>query len=134
MAKLFALDTDLAARACAVSCRHRTAAGWLSAIAEPRLPIPVARAAPLHTWPAYRDAVRHLVLDVDWERLLVACDRHDVEVRFVWGAHDRVGDRIHARRIATGTRSTVVELPTGDHRLPVTNPSTCIAQLVEAHR
>ena len=85
MARLFALDTDLASRACAISCRHRTAAGWLSAAAEPRLPVPVARAASLHTWPAYRDALRQLVIDPEWNELVTACDQASIEIRLVWG-------------------------------------------------
>lgn len=49
MARVFALDATLAARVCALSCRHRTAAGWLSVLADPRVPIAVARSVPLHT-------------------------------------------------------------------------------------
>lgn len=130
MARLFALDTELAARACAISCRHRTAASWISAAAEPRLPVPIARAAPLHTWPAYRDAVQGLVLDADWERLVTTCDRHSIEVRLVWGANDRIGDRSYAERLVEGTRHASVDvLEHGDHRLPLTHAAACIAQL-----
>ncbi|MGI8792712.1 MAG: alpha/beta fold hydrolase [Acidimicrobiales bacterium] len=135
MARLFALDTEMAARVCALSCRHRTAAGWLSVAAEPRLPVSIARATPLHTWPAYRDAVRHLVLDVDWETLVAACDRHAVEVGFVWGAKDRIGDRSYAERLVEGARRASVEvLDRGDHRLPLTHPATCIGQLTASRR
>jgi pimeloyl-ACP methyl ester carboxylesterase len=135
MARLFALDTELAARVCALSCRHRTAAGWLSAAAEPRLPVSVARAAPLHTWPAYRDAIRDLVLDVDWNELVGECDRHSVEVGLVWGAKDCVGDRSCAERLVERSRRGRVEvLDRGDHRLPLTNPTICIEQLIAPQR
>lgn len=135
MTRLFALDTELAARACALSCRHRTAAGWLSVVAEPRLPVSIARAAPLHTWPAYREAIQHLVLDVDWDDLVGECDRHAIEVGFVWGAKDRVGDRICAERLVEHRRlGWVEELDRGDHRLPLTNPTTCIEQLLAPRR
>lgn len=131
MARLFGLDTELAAAACALSCRHRTASGWLSVAAEPRLPISVARAAPLHTWPAYRDAVRQLVIDVDWGELLGACDRRSIEVGLVWGANDRVGDRSYAEQlIERSGRGWTEELEHGDHRLPLTDAASCIDQLL----
>ena len=130
MARVFALDTKLAETVCALNCRHRTAAGWLSAIAEPHLPIPIARAAPLHTWPAYRDAVQQFALDVDWEDLITACDRGGIEVGFVWGATDRIGDRQYARHLLGRTQLGWVDvLNHGGHRLPLTCPSACIAQL-----
>ncbi|MEO6654367.1 MAG: alpha/beta hydrolase [Ilumatobacteraceae bacterium] len=135
MARLFAFDTALAERACALSCRHRAAAGWLSVVAEPRLPIPIARAASMHTWPAYRDAVRHLVLDVDWAAALRACDEHGIEVDLVWGGNDRIGDRAFAGQlIDAGRLSRLVVLEEGDHRLPLTHPTTCVEQLLSPHR
>ena len=130
MARVFALDTKLAETVCALNCRHRTAAGWLSAAAEPHLPIPIARAAPLHTWPAYRDAVQQFALDVDWEDLITKCDRGDVEVGLVWGATDRIGDQNYAGRLIGGTRLGWVDvLNRGGHRLPLTDPSLCIQGL-----
>ena len=48
--RLFVVDPAWAARACAISCRHRVAAGWLTAATEPQLPTQVARAVPQHTW------------------------------------------------------------------------------------
>lgn len=130
MARLFALDTNLAARACALSCRHRTAASWISVAAEPRLPVPIARAVPLHTWPAYRDSIQGLVLDADWEQLVTSCDRQSIEVRLVWGANDRIGDPSFAERLVEGTRHASVEvLDHGNHRLPLTHPVTCATQL-----
>lgn len=131
MARLFALDTPVAARACAVSCRHRTAAGWLSAVAEPQLPTAIARQAPLHTWPAYRDAIRHLVIDVDWDEIVTTCARLGFDVRFVWGTRDAVGDRAHAERLASGKAVYVDVLDHGDHRLPLTDPLTCISHLTD---
>ncbi len=131
MARSFALDTSLAQKACALSCRHRTAAGWLSALAEPRLPVPIARQAPLHTWPAYRDAVRHLVIDVDWDELMSMCEDLGIEVRLVWGARDPVGDWSFAERLTSGRAAHVDVLDHGDHRLPMTDPMTCISQLCD---
>lgn len=62
MARLFAADTRGARRACEWNCRHRTAAGWVAATLAPSMPVTIARAASLHSWPAYRDAMAYLVV------------------------------------------------------------------------
>ena len=130
MARLFALDTEWASWACALSCRHRTAAGWLSVVADPRVPVAVARSVPRHTWPAYSAAVRQFALDVDWKRLVAEAARNDVEVGFVWGACDRVGDQAFTARLIQSSPTAWIELlEHGDHRLPLSHPTTCIAQL-----
>ncbi|RMH67708.1 MAG: alpha/beta fold hydrolase [Actinomyces sp.] len=129
MTRLFVLDTPWARRACALNCRHRRAAGWFAAVTDPSLPVPVARAASLHTWPAYRDALRHLVLEVDWARLL---DPPGPPVRLVWGDADPVGDRDLARRLAADRpRVTVAVVPGADHHLPLAHPEVCLAHLRE---
>ncbi|MDW3221034.1 MAG: alpha/beta hydrolase [Acidimicrobiales bacterium] len=135
MARLFVLDTDLAKRACALSCRHRRAAGWLTVAAEPRLPIPVARAVPLHTWPAYRDAMRHLVIDTDWTRLLARLDHGPTQLRLVWGERDPVGDRHHVARLLHAHPDVEMTVVAGaDHQLPTTDPGSCIDQLTSGDR
>lgn len=130
MARLFALDTEWASWACALSCRHRAAAGWLSVVADPRVPVAVARSVPLHTWPAYSAAVRQFALEVGWEPLVAEAARNDVEVGFVWGACDRVGDQAFTARLIQSSPTAWIELlEHGDHRLPLSHPTTCIAQL-----
>jgi pimeloyl-ACP methyl ester carboxylesterase len=130
MTRLFALDTAWAERACAISCRHRRAAGWLGAASEPGLPVPIARGASLHTWPAYRDSMRHLVLESDWSALLDELDSRETPVELVWGTEDRVGDQAYARALAEGlTHLTVTLIPDADHHLPMTHPDICLAQL-----
>jgi hypothetical protein len=130
MARLFALDTEWAARVCALSCRHRTAAGWLSVIADPRVPVAIARSVPLHTWPAYSAAVRQFALDVDWESLVAEAARHDVELGFVWGARDRAGDQAYTARLIRSSPAAWIDvLELGDHRLPLSHPATCVTQL-----
>lgn len=132
MARLFVLDTRWAARACAVSCRHRTAAGWVTAALEPSLPVPVARAVPLHTWPAYRDAMRHLVIDTDWRGLLAELDDLGIRVELTWGREDEVGDHAHARVIsARCSNSTVTFVPGAGHHLPMSHVGVCVAQLTD---
>lgn len=134
MARLFALDTRWAARACAISCRHRSAAGWLTAALEPSLPVPVARAVSLHTWPAYRDAMRDLVIETPWPQLLTALDGNRTRVNLVWASGDQVGRHEHARTLAENLHHTTVTLMTGaEHRLPMTHPQVCIDQLRGRH-
>ncbi len=130
MARLFVLDTRWAARACALSCRNRVAAGWVTAALQPSIPVPVARAVSSHTWPAYRDAMRDLILNVPWRDLLAELDHHDLDVRLVWGTNDDVGDDQYARAAVQELRqTTLVRVDGADHYLPMSQPATCIRQL-----
>ena len=126
MTRLFVLDTGWAEHVCAVSCRHRTAAGWLTAAFEPALPVPIARSVPRHTWAAYRDAMRHFVIEADWQDRLTRLDNSSATVDLVWGANDRVGDSDFARTLTSVNAKTTVRLiPGADHHLPVTHPELC---------
>ena len=129
MTRLFVLDTRWAQWACKISCRHRAASGWLTAVAEPRLPVPVARAVSQHTWPAYRDAMRDLVIDTDWRALLRQLDDNGTRIELVWGANDKVGDPGHAATII-GPTQTVTSVAGADHHLPMSHPEICRAHLL----
>ncbi|NND02252.1 MAG: alpha/beta fold hydrolase [Acidimicrobiia bacterium] len=130
MASLFALNTNLARQACAISCRHRETAGWFAALADPRLPIPIARAVPLHTWPAYRDALEHLVLDVDWSGLVEHASDNDIPVEFMRGNHDNTADQVFVDDLLGIWPITTHEVvPAADHRLPLTHPVLCRSRL-----
>lgn len=130
MARLFALDTGWAEHVCAISCRHRTAAGWLTAAFEPTLPVPIARSVALHTWPAYRDAMRHFVIEADWQDHLTRLDDSNTAVELVWGTDDKVGDVDFASTLASATGNTTVTLiPDADHHLPLTHPDLCRTHL-----
>lgn len=128
MTRLFVLDTKWAERACALSCRHRRTIGWLTAAAEPALPMPVARAASEHTWPAYRDAMRDLVIDTDWQALLRELDDNGTSIELVWGANDNVGDPDYAATII-GSGSSITRVANADHHLPLSHPAICGEQL-----
>lgn len=121
MARLFVLDTGLAQRACALSCRHRQAAGWLATLSEPGLPVPVSNAVPLHTWPAYRDAISGLVLETDWNALLPAVAER-AEVKLTWGDGDSVGDPSYAQTLVDEAVEFVSD---ADHHLPLTHAARC---------
>ncbi len=126
MTRLFVADTRWAEQACALSCRHRTAAGWMAAAAQPSLPVPVSRAVPLHTWPAYRDAIKGLVLESDWPQL-VAAAAPDTEIRLVWGTDDPIGNIAFAQTLL-GADVEVIEA--ADHRLPMTDGTRCVHDLL----
>ncbi len=132
MVRLFVLDTRWAERVCAISCRHRTAAGWMTAALEPSLPAPVARAVPLHSWPAYRDAMRYLVIETDWHRLLADLDDLEIPVQLTWGSDDKVGDHAHARAISAAvSNSGVSVIPGAGHHLPMSHGDVCVGQLTD---
>ncbi len=130
MLRLFALDTRWARWACRANCRHRTLAGWLSAVAEPSLPVPLARAASLHTWPAFRDAVQDLIVDTDWQDLITEVSGRGIGVDLVWGSDDSTYDPVHARELAElRPLISLREIPDAGHRLPLTHPRTCLGHL-----
>ncbi len=130
MASLFALNTDLARKACAVSCRHRLSAGWLAALAEPQLPVTIARAVPLHTWPAYRDSIDELVLNVDWRSLFDKATTHGIPLQLVWGDMDSVQDMPYVEDLVEYAPNATLEIIAGaDHRLPLTHPLECVGHL-----
>lgn len=126
MAKLFLLDTAWAQRACAFSCAHRTTSGWCAAFAEPTLPMPITRRSVLHTWPAYRDALTHLVLEPDWPSLLLALNRQGTPLTLLWGAQDDVGVTSYAERITHPRTQTITIVSGADHHLPITHSSVLL--------
>ena len=128
MTRLFVVDPKWAERACAISCHHRTAVGWLTAAGEPQLPVPIARAVSQHTWPAYRDAMRGLVIDTDWSGLGRQLDDNKIGAELVWGSNDTVGDPDYAGTII-GPQSPVTLIANADHHIPMTHPQICCNQL-----
>ena len=131
MAKLFLLDTHWAERACAMSCAHRTAAGWLAAVADRAMPVPIARRSPQHTWPAYREAVDQLILHVDWSAELRALASPATPVTFLWGDQDPIGDVAHARSILASDAQSVAIHPGADHHLPLTHPDVVVDLILD---
>ena len=116
MVRLFLTDTPWAERACALSCRHRTASGWVMAAASPRWPPEISRRASLHTWRAYSDSLRDLVLHPDWPALFDL----DVPVTVFRGTEDRIGDREHLTSVAR--RADIVDVEGADHHVALTHP------------
>lgn len=132
MARLFALDTRLAELACSFSCEHRAAAGWIAAALAPALPVAISRAAPLHTWPAYRDALHHLVMEPDWDQLLGQIATNSIETSLIWGRNDPIGDPRFAREVTADHPYTkVATVSAADHHLPLSHPALCLRHLTE---
>ena len=124
--RLFVADTWWARAACRVNCRHRRLAGILATMLTPSLPVAVSRAASLHTWPAYRDAMDHLIADTDWDHLVGAVSRAGTSVRLVWGSADRIGDPDYARSLSGASVEIVRD---AGHRLPMTHGHRCVSHL-----
>ena len=92
MARSLLIDEQIPAALCSFNCSHRTLSGWIAAAVAPRWPVPVARQASLHTWPAYRLTLTQQVIETPWIELLEQLDDQGVRIDLVWGSADRVGD------------------------------------------
>jgi pimeloyl-ACP methyl ester carboxylesterase len=127
MSRIFVLQERTARRACAISCRHRSVAGWIAAAVAPRWPIPIAWNATRHTWAAYSQTLEAQVLHDDWPALLHRLDQAGVPVRLVWGDHDRVGDHDYAQELASALVHGDVRVVAGaDHTLPAARPELIV--------
>jgi pimeloyl-ACP methyl ester carboxylesterase len=115
MAQMFLLDTDWAHRLCRFSCSNRRASGAVMAALSPRLPIPLARQASLHTWEAYRQSIINLVIDADWPALLSV----DAPVTLVRGECDRIGDIGAIVDLATDAQ--IANVARADHHVAITH-------------
>ena len=135
MERAFLLNERIAAWGCRWMCRHRSAAGWIAAAAAPRWPIPIAREASLHTWPAYRQTMQHQVLGVDWPTLLSAVGHHEVPVTLAWGSDDSIGDPTYARGLTENLDTIEIAIIAGaDHTVPAARPELLTAWLGETVR
>ncbi len=126
MSRLFVANTSWAKAACRLNCSHRHLAGLAAAALTPDLPIPIARAASLHTWPAYRDALDDVVSTTQWTDLARIAQDHNIPMTTLWGADDTIGDRDFASTI--GHLKTIT-IPGAGHHLPLTHPQLCVEQI-----
>ena len=126
MARALLTNTRWAQAACHLNCSHRRLAGIVAAAASPRLPVPIARSASLHTWPAYRDAMDQIIRNTDWGDALRRASTADTSVALVWGEDDRIGDRDFA---ATLPHVAIHTVPGAGHHLPMTHPALCLEHL-----
>lgn len=132
MARTFLLDPTWAERACALSCAHRDLAGWLAVAIDPSVPVAMARRSPLHTWPAYRDAMHDLILDAPWRQLLAGLADHGVPTTMVWGDQDQISDPTFARSLLDqADLLQLVIVPGADHHLPITHAQLVVDLLAD---
>lgn len=129
MARMFVANTTWAQAACNINCSHRSLAGLAAAVVSPDLPVPVARAASLHTWPAYRDAMEELVSNTRWAQLIGLAADLDIPVAALWGSGDTIGDQKYSSRLE---HLESVFVPHAGHQLPLTHAPTCVQRLASA--
>ena len=123
MGRLFALDTKWAERACRINCINRDVSGRLMAVMAPRWPVAVSGGASRHTWEAYHQSLRHLVLDVDWSSVLTG----SVPVTVFHGTEDAIGDQGYIASLVGSTH--VVNVPGADHHIALEHPDLLVDAL-----
>lgn len=116
MGRLFALDTKWAERACRINCINRDVSGRAMALMAPKWPTQISRQASRHTWEAYKQSLRSLVLEFNWSRVLPA----SAPVTIFHGADDPIGDRTYTKKIA-GT-ANIIDVPGADHHVALEHP------------
>jgi pimeloyl-ACP methyl ester carboxylesterase len=130
MARTLLVDERIAKHLCQYNCRHRWLSGWIAAAVAPRWPIPIARQASLHTWPAYRQTLEHQVLDVDWSDLLTLLGTQHAYITLAWGNRDAVGDPAYTRSLIEDLGQINVEIiPDADHTAPVSQHQLLVNRL-----
>ncbi|MBA3621019.1 MAG: alpha/beta hydrolase [Euzebyales bacterium] len=118
--KLFALDSPLAERTCALMCQFRSLAQWLAVAISPEWPVRLSRDGVLHTWPSYLGGMNAIILNGPWRKALATLDERGVPVVLADGAHDPVP--VTGRSAALEQEFGVVHTalhPTAGHDLPV---------------
>lgn len=129
MGRALLLDHRAARAVCEFNCRHRALAGVISAAVAPRWPVPIARQASLHTWPAYIQALEEQIIACPWDELLGRLAPAAVDIRFVHGNRDSIGDTRFLEALAA-THRTRLTFVDGDHTLPAANPGL-LTELLE---
>lgn len=74
--------------------------------------------------------MRHLVIDVEWQEVLAKVDQCGIPLELTYGTGDEVGDHDHARAILRAS-SKITMIPSAGHRLPMSHPDVCSAQLTD---
>ena len=131
--RLFAQDSPLAERSCALMCRYRRVARLLAIALSPDLPVTISSQAVLHTWPAYRGAIS--IFSSDWQCALRALHDAQIPVTLVAGSNDpsqvpHRGDEL-SRRFAN---VRAIEVPEAAHIFPITHGDMCAEQLRDPNR
>ena len=128
---LFAQDSPLAEKSCALMCAHRDLAQFLAVALSPDLPVPVSSKAVSHTWPAYRGALG--VFFADWKTAIDQLEQRGVRMTLISGDKDRSQVKGLAAQLAA-TFSCVSEIRVKDagHILPITHGKFCAEELLRS--
>lgn len=130
--RLLALDTPASRWMCALMCRHRAAAGWLAALASPRLPVHIARQGVLHSWHSYRGALEGVLLSPRWRGAVEVLGDRGVPVTLVRGARDPVAIAEAHLELARAPSIEHVERAGEHHDLPLRDPRACVVDVLSA--
>lgn len=128
--RLFALNGPLAKATCALMCRYRRTAQWVSVAISPQWPVPMARAGVLHNWDSYLGGMDTIIRAGGWVDAIAELDARMVPVVLADGARDPVPVAGLAEDIAA--RHSMVETqrhPDAGHDLPLTHPHWCLRLL-----
>ncbi|MDQ2946263.1 MAG: hypothetical protein M3Y27_10035, partial [Acidobacteriota bacterium] len=126
---LFAQDSPLAEKSCALMCAHRRLAGFLAVALSVDLPVAISRRTVLHTWPAYRGALS--IFFATWTAAFEKLDRANVPIDLIAGKHDRsqVEGLAHALA-AKYSCVTATRVKDAAHILPITHGEFCADQVL----
>jgi len=121
--RLFALESPLARRTCALMCEHRGLAQWVAVAISPQLPVRLARHGVLHTWSAYLGGMNDIILHAGWQDALARLDTRGVPVVLAEGAVDPVPVVGRSRELQRRFRCVArASHPEAGHDLPVPYP------------
>lgn len=133
MEAVLAGDGPLPRSVCRWMCRHRTAASWIAAAARPDLPVQVARSGVKHTWGTYIGSMNGVIRDTGWQTALRVLSRANIPVILTAGDADPVPVSGRAAELARALPNVdVLNHPSADHALPLTDPKWCRRLLAEA--
>jgi pimeloyl-ACP methyl ester carboxylesterase len=126
LAGLFVANTDLAARACALMCRHRSAAATAVRLLRPDLPGPLADDRVEHSWASYSQTLSNLVLGAEASSWLAEIT---VPVRILAGSDDDGIDHQYLAELADRHDYVILDHLRGGHDLPLVAPKLCLATI-----
>lgn len=129
LAGLFVANTDLAARACALMCRHRSAAATAVRLLHPDLPGPLADDRVEHSWASYSQTLSNVVLAAEASSWLAEIT---VPVRILAGSDDGGLDHQHLAELADRHAHVTLDQVPGGHDLPLAAPELCLAAMRDA--
>jgi pimeloyl-ACP methyl ester carboxylesterase len=129
LAGLLVANTDLAARACALMCRHRSAAATAVRLFRPDLPAPLADDRVEHSWASYSQTLSNMVLAAEASSWLPEIS---VSVRILAGSDDDGLDHQYLTELADRYAHVTLDQVPGGHDLPLAAPELCLAVIRDA--